>query len=438
MDAPSSSPPATSMIEMVNDIDDIDLSDSDASSASISKSETSSTSDATTASTMDATHFACTDDELDPTNSEYTDDHLDATNATCTDDEQSPTPCPLDYQAYPHIFTRIIELAPIAALFPLRATCRDLRVQVDTKRLAQHVIVDNTRAYTRYGGIWLNVPRAGDDARYSVGPRPELIRHTRTLDFDLDCGECKCVFRCHCAAPLDIIKAIAIKARVQTLDLDLIRVFLPNRVKRPLYVTHPVFRAKRTVHFTELASDKGGPTILPVTPIAGSHEVIINISTYGQFNPTTEVYSAGEANKTVIMFTAQWTSDGVPKFAGPKGLAASLAGALAEKVANGISDAHLTIVGLEQWPQQWFPQPSSQLTSGTSPEDFGVSVVRNAFVDSYVRELNRKLSPDHRLSFTEDEMRAQAAAKLSLVRMRDYEDIWSSRHPDGISIIRRR
>lgn len=353
-----------------------------------------------------------------------------------SDEEPAATPPSLDYDAFPHVFERIVELAPIAALFPLRAVCRRLRLQIDTSRLALHVVVTDTRAHTQYGQISLHVCPHDRNAKLMAQPRPELFRYTRTLDVDLTCSRCeKRCFGGPETPQLDIIETIAHEAGLQALDLDLIRVLTPRYNGVPDFVAEEASQAKCTLYFEKLAADNEHYTSLLLTPIFGSEEVIINVCSEGNYTPTTFVKAIGQAGKqTTVLFTAQSTPDGIPKFDGPMGLATNLAIALAEQVADGHPDVHVTIVGVEQWPQGWFFKPTSQRERELAPEEYRSTVVREFFEDFYVQALQRKLGDPRR---TLIEMQEEASAKLSFVTMKDYEERWSSLHPDGLSIIRR-
>ncbi|CAK9784685.1 hypothetical protein CC85DRAFT_299852 [Cutaneotrichosporon oleaginosum] len=80
---------------------------------------------------------------------------------------------PLDQTWFPHILSRIVDLAPLDSLLRLRATCRRLRDRIDM-RLFEHVVL--VAVAPRYAGAKTGVGFAPPDALHRLLPCIPSVR----------------------------------------------------------------------------------------------------------------------------------------------------------------------------------------------------------------------------------------------------------------------
>lgn len=295
--------------------------------------------------------------------------------------------------------------------------------------------------HTRYGNI-------------SLHDRPELVRYMRVLDLkhiQVDDNESqRPTDPPWVASPITAIEDIAREAskaglKLHILDIDVIRV--PSQENLIGLGPPPqvgFIRAKRTMYFVDMDASHGyGETHIHLAPIAGSQETIVNLR-YDPSNPDLRYGNvfllSGPPKSTIIMFSTysrplptQVDSEGTSSSTDPPELAIEIAHAVCAGVVWGPPDAHLTVVGVDDWPLDWFSLGFGEEMRHGEQE----SAFRGYFEGSYDELIVKKLGTDYDFTETESEIDEEMAYKLRFVSLREYEEAWSSLHPDGISILLR-
>lgn len=180
----------------------------------------------------------------------------------------------IDFASFPHIIYNIVSFAGTPVLLAVRTTCRHLRVEVDTKRLARHIVLDH------------HPPRLLN-THILLCDRPELYKHIRNVDIK--------GWRCHCdgdGSPTCscfscLIKAMWLNAAPPSLDF--VRVFTLGYTLCDECDRKP-FRANCTIYYLDIPGPFVESVDLPVEPIGGSQRVVINYSydIISEFVSTTE------------------------------------------------------------------------------------------------------------------------------------------------------
>lgn len=346
-------------------------------------------------------------------------------------------PVKIDYNMYPHILHRIFDLVSphdedFDSVLLLRATCKSLQFEVDSKHFALSVVFKNGIPRTRYCNI-------------SLQDRPQLLQYSRFLD--IEGPGCRCEGRCSCLATLT--KTIAELAARNVVDLDkqptfdLVRVFTSTLGLSD--ESHSGMRAHKTVYFVDLFPDRPHTSVmLPMAPIEGSRMVIINIryDATNAFVPTTIFHAirpVANAQYHVIFTPTPHPSSPAPS-GGNKWqtvpffsinetfLSAYLLRTLSLAFLDGSRGAKLFLVGCERWPLEWFKPDHLERYANLDR----LERTRNVCGDMFSR-----LSALHRRSraseWTEDEMEKwinEACRSLYMPSMEEYESWWFQMDPD--------
>lgn len=356
-----------------------------------------------------------------------------------------PSTC-LDYKWYPHIFSMIIVAADIPALLILRATCRGLRAEVDTKRFATHIIVEE------------GVPRCRN-ARISLNDRPELVKFVRHADF---CG-CYCARMCRCSectiASCECFKIftrpLEVLAPGYTLKLDTVRIFI-STYPRPLLGWgfegfETIVRAKTTVYIVEVFKEGTSKIIIPLNPVGGSNTVILNVrydpENASFHNTLLEPFSlernAPRAASYHVVITPGRPTPSFPE--APQGLKWIEAGDrhvnlllgrfihnLLETMAwtsalsfwNNGRCSEVVIIGYDGWPRKWLTDET-----GSTSDRHDKNWTKKEAQASWSKTLSR-IRKAHYLRVTPEKLAkvvTEAESKLKLMTLQEYDECVESK-----------
>lgn len=340
-------------------------------------------------------------------------------------DQTAPVPVPtLDLAGFPHILTRIIELAPIPSLLVLRGTCRTARDQIDTNYLARHIVLKGTVSRTRHGNI-------------SLRKRPELLQHARILDLKL---RCSCSPWKPCGGLHDMVKAFerVVEEPCGWIELDVIRIFtdrLGAHQKRLIPST--AINARVTVYFVDLPYSTPTQIGLRFDPICGSQEVMISylcdLSSPNLWRTWLFLNIPFESGaKYTLLFRDVPSTIRTPSFGGwsaPPALlpyplshlgihmACLLLDDLAMAKRNGYIDPSVTVVGVDQWPEKWFPSTCGKLSDLKLPRSVILAYFKNLLVG------------------VAEAQAIQDEGRLRVVSITEFKDQWRATHSDGLGIL---
>lgn len=339
----------------------------------------------------------------------------------------SDQPIALDYQSYPHIIDRIVFFSDTPGLLLLRTTCRHLRVQVDTKRLARHVILDQKNPRLRNTHIFLR-------------NRPELYKYTKIVD--IKGGSCPCNGK-PCVCLTRMIKAMEIVASKEDQPvLDFVRVCTGSFSPRDMCHTK-TFQAKCTIYYVDIFPNNLGPCVVipPLTPIGGSTRVVINFcydsssslvrgTTFDDLRPVSGV-------QYDVLFTPSTTTAShreykrhfvlqLPQRPAPLAgnLFATLGKAFFEGVTfEGANSARLTIVGHDQWPREWFALGLNKFEN----------YLTKFFAERYAGWGERVIGVSNLKQRTKWER--QASDIINFIDFMRYRKSWDEVDPNGFSTV---
>lgn len=354
-----------------------------------------------------------------------------ATTAPATD-----TPI-LDYNAFRHIFSLIVSVADVPALLVIRATCHGLRKEVDHKRLAYHVVLEDGHPRTLDGGI-------------SLRGRPELIEDTRIID--LKGGVCNCPGMCNCLAALG--RTIESIAPDRILRFDMVRVFTSMFGSKDA-CRMSALQADVTVYMVDVFPNCPCCIFLPVKPIGGSETVVINLlfDPSNRFVPKTTFLFVGRAAD--VQYDLVFTPSSDPAVLSPPGshymvpfpyyddsirIADSVLATLAVSFANQAPGARLLVVGSEHWTRDWFKPTVIRGTEDASDGEWkeaiktiAVRVFTLRFLHGFELDLDEVLNVE--VGGYKYETTSAAAERVQFMTTEEYEEWWDEREPGGMSLV---
>lgn len=339
----------------------------------------------------------------------------------------------IDHSMYPHIISRLIAFAPNPVLLKLRATCHKLRFEVDTSRLAQHIVIENNEVRTRGAKIFLK-------------DRPELIKYANHI-LDLVGSKPSEDGREDMADSSYSSAMRKIEHLCPDLVFDVVRLFTTT-VGAPQSLATTV-KAKTTIYFLDLFDDGAYHVLLPVEPVGGSSTVVVNIRYENKLGLSEGGFIVPKLSGDALYHfhltptsrrfrhsPREWPCIPTEDTA-ERPIILSLITDLAKALYSG-PRVPVRFVGYDKWPLIWFDICSSwgQRNARRDRELESVQTsCREAFksgagVMARIMAMRSRVNDKTGLSAF-----AEYADTIAFQTKKEYQDWWAMRSPFGLSVM---